>query len=68
MIRIITLLLPILLAACSHPLEIVGESESGSSNGAHDCTLEQQPRKNEVTGDYAVTYTALPRSGWVFSG
>ncbi|MCB1841368.1 MAG: hypothetical protein KDI09_00260 [Halioglobus sp.] len=65
------LLLPLvlgLLAACSHPLEITGEGDIGSSTGANDCTLEQQPCRNQVTGEYAVTYTALPRPGSVFSG
>lgn len=55
-----------LVAACSHPLEIVGEGDIVSSNGAHDCSLEQQPCDNYIVGEYDVTYAALPRSGSSF--
>lgn len=55
-----------LVAACSHPLEIVGEGDITSSNGVHNCLLEQQPCENYVAGDYDVTYMAQPRSGSSF--
>lgn len=55
-----------MLAACYHPLEIEGEGDIVSSTGTHDCALEQQPCDNLVTGDYNVTYTAVPREGWKF--
>ena len=58
----------ILAAACSHPLEIVGEGDIESSTQKHDCALEEQPCANFVTGDYRVTYVADPRPGWVFTG
>jgi hypothetical protein len=61
-------LLAALVAACSHPLEIVGEGDIGSSGGTNNCSLEDQPCANFVAGDYNVTYTAVPRAGWLFSG
>lgn len=61
------------LQACKHPLAIDGEGDivevSGSARG---CTLEQYQGRletcteNLVTGDYQVSYQAVPRSGWVF--
>lgn len=66
--RLLPLLLPGLLAACSHPLEIVGEGDIRSSTASNDCALEEQPCVNLVTGDYDVTYVADPRPGWVFIG
>lgn len=67
--KIILALLPlILITACSHPLEIVGEGDIISSNGKYNCLLEEQPCSNLVAGDYAVTYTGEPRDGWHFVG
>ena len=63
-----TLLLLVLVTACSHPQEIIGEGDINSSTGTNDCTLEEQPCRNYVAGDYNVNYTALPRPGWNFSG
>lgn len=60
------LLALLLLTACSHPLEISGQGDIVSSNGRHNCLLEEQPCTNLVTGDYSVTYTAQPRAGWSF--
>jgi hypothetical protein len=57
-----------LVTACSHPLEIVGEGDISASTGTNSCTLEDQPCANYVTGDYNVTFIALPRAGWIFSG
>ncbi|MEM9257230.1 MAG: hypothetical protein AAGA91_17440 [Pseudomonadota bacterium] len=56
------------LGACSHPLEIVGEGDIESSTGSNDCELEDEPCSNIVAGDYNVSYTAVPRSGWEFVG
>lgn len=62
------LLLSLLVTACSHPLEIVGEGDIVSSTGNNDCSLEEQPCANVVAGDYNVTYTAEPHAGWSFAG
>ena len=59
-----TLIFLAFVTACSHPLEIVGEGDIVSSTGTNDCSLEEQPCDNYVTGDYKVTYMAVPRSGW----
>jgi len=59
------LLLPLLVIACSHPLEIEGEGDIGSGRG-NQCTLEQQPCANVVAGDYIRTYVGRPRPGWDF--
>ncbi len=55
-----------LVTACSHPLEIVGEGDIVSSDGSHDCSLEQQPCDNYVIDEYDVTYTAQPHPGSSF--
>lgn len=64
----LSLSLVALLAAtgCSHPLEIIGDGDIISSSGEHDCLLAEQPCTNYVTGDYVVTYTALPHAGAEF--
>ena len=62
----------ILLAACKHPIELHGEGDVFSASGARDCALEdylagaEACASNLVTGDYAETYTAVPRPGWQF--
>ena len=61
------LILLIFVTACSHPQEIVGEGDIISSTGNNNCLWEDQPCANYVIGDYNVTYTALPKEGWVFS-
>jgi hypothetical protein len=63
-----TLLLLTFVTACSHPLEITGNGDIGSSTAKNNCTLEKQPCANYVAGDYKVTYFAAPRAGWVFAG
>ncbi|CAA0081914.1 3',5'-cyclic adenosine monophosphate phosphodiesterase CpdA [Halioglobus japonicus] len=55
-----------LLAACSHPLEIVGEGDIVSSDGLHDCSLAEQPCDNYVIDEYNVTYSAQPHAGSTF--
>ncbi|MEJ6540103.1 MAG: hypothetical protein QNL94_06905 [Halioglobus sp.] len=57
-----------MLTACSHPLEIVGNGRIISSTGKNNCLWEARSCANYITGDYDVTYTALPEEGWVFSG
>ena len=61
------LILLIFVTACSHPQKIVGEGDIISSTGNNNCSWEDQPCANYVIGDYNVTYTALPKEGWVFS-
>ncbi|MFT4520152.1 MAG: arylsulfatase A-like enzyme [Halioglobus sp.] len=66
--KILAPMLMLLLTACYHPLEIIGEGDIVSTDIEHQCSLEEQPCANLVTGDYNVTYTALPRPGWHFVG
>lgn len=61
------------LAACKHPLRIVGEGNiEDLNNSGFGCTLEQfradDPActENESTGDYIVNYQGVPRAGWRF--
>jgi pathogenesis-related protein 1 len=64
---------PLLLQACSHPIEIEGEGDVYSNYG-RSCTLEDtltdpvpdNCAKNYVIDDYFDTYTAIPRAGWQF--
>jgi Protein of unknown function (DUF1566) len=62
----------LVLQACSHPLEIVGEGDVTSASGDRNCSLEQFTAedtvcsKNYVIGEYQETYYAAPRAGWVF--
>ncbi len=56
----------LLLTACYHPLEIQGRGDIVSSTGQNNCSLEEQPCENLITGDYYVTYRAAPREGWRF--
>lgn len=64
----------LLISACDHPLEIKGEGDILSSTGQRNCSLEDfqagEPNcsRNTVQGGaYVETYTAQPRSGWVFN-
>jgi hypothetical protein len=66
-------LLVLLLAACKHPLVIVGEGDIVDRNGsAYGCTLEQFNAADVVctgfdfTEDYIVEYEAIARPGWQF--
>ncbi|MEZ5570843.1 MAG: hypothetical protein R3E64_02375 [Halioglobus sp.] len=62
----------LLLQACSHPIEIVGEGDILSESGDRDCLLEQHAAgldncsRNLVVNDYVETYFAVPRTGWRF--
>jgi len=62
----------LLLQACSHPIEIVGEGDVTSAPGNRNCSLEdfnssaEVCSKNYVIGAYNETYTAAPRVGWQF--
>ncbi len=65
--------LTLLVSACKHPLQIVGEGDIVElNNGARGCTLEQfqaadsRCTDNEVQDDYDALYQALPRPGWRF--
>jgi hypothetical protein len=62
----------LLMQACGHPLEIVGEGDIVDlNNSGHGCTLEQFQSKakaceNWVLNEYDVNYTAVPKPGWEF--
>lgn len=64
----------LLITACSHPLEIIGEGDILSASGERDCLLEDyQAAASDCTGnfvasDYLETYSAAPRTGWEFIG
>ena len=69
----LVLILGLLLGACRHPLVIKGQGDIIELNaGLRGCALEEfqaaWPRcaENEVSGDEAVRYRALPRPGWRF--
>ncbi len=70
----VSLLLPLLIIACRHPLAIVGEGDIVDLNGgSFGCTLEEFSAgamnciDNDVSGDYYVNYAGVPREGWEFS-
>ena len=63
-----TLIMLLSITACSHEQKIIGNGDIKSSTGKNDCFLEDQPCPNHVAGNYDVTYTAIPRAGWTFSG
>lgn len=60
------------LAACSHPLEIVGEGNIVSASGERNCSLadfraaRENCTRNWVVEDYRETYVAVSASGWEF--
>ncbi|MBK6510943.1 MAG: DUF1566 domain-containing protein [Haliea sp.] len=62
----------LLIQACSHPIEIVGEGDVTSASGNRNCSLEEfkaaNPKctKNYAIGAYQETYYAIPRAGWKF--
>lgn len=69
--KIIIVLASLVLVACSHPIEIIGEGDV-SSTGGRSCSLEDHAAgldncsKNYVIGGYQETYRAQPREGWEF--
>lgn len=66
--RLIAIASLALLAACEHPLEIVGQGDILSASGTRNCSAEQRACSNLVIGAYSESYIALPRDGWRFSG
>ncbi len=66
--------LSVLLAACSHPIKIIGQGDVTSASGNRRCLLENYQqglsncKKNYVTGagDYNETYYGVARPGWRF--
>lgn len=62
----------LLVSACSHPIDIVGEGDVVSASGERDCTKAQLEvgaescTENLVVGRYDETYTAVPAEGWHF--
>ena len=65
---LLALVLLSFVTACYHPLEITGQGNIVSSDGLHDCSVLEQPCENLITGDYNVTYSAVPHAGWTFVG
>lgn len=67
-----TLSAALLVAACSHPIEIVGHGDVVSESGDRDCTYVDHAAaavscgENLVIGEYDETYTAVPADGWHF--
>ena len=65
-------LFSIFIAACDHPIQIVGDGDVTSASGSRYCYLENYRAraanctKNTVVGAYAETYYATPRAGWQF--
>ena len=61
------------IAACDHPIEIVGQGDVLSASGERNCLLEEfqagndNCAKNTVVTAYKETYFAVPRPGWQFS-
>lgn len=56
----------VLVASCSHPLEIVGSGDITAVGDGSSCTVEESPCANYIIGEYATTYTAVPRVGFGF--
>ncbi|MGI9600618.1 MAG: hypothetical protein ACR2QE_01945 [Acidimicrobiales bacterium] len=62
----------LLAAACSQPIEIVGEGDVVSATGEHDCSYEEHQAgaasctENVIVGAYDETYTGEARPGWHF--
>lgn len=69
---IVALATVLLAAACSQPIEIVGQGDVRSQTGTRDCSFADHEAGapgcavNVVTGAYDETYTAEPHSGWYF--
>ena len=66
------LITALLAAACSHPVEIIGDGDVLSDTGTRDCTLADHTAgssnctENLIVGEYDETYTAVPAPGWHF--
>ena len=62
----------LLAAACSQPIEIIGQGDVESQTGTRDCSYADHEAgatnctQNVVTGHYDETYTAEPHAGWHF--
>ena len=72
--RYTVFLLPLLLAACKHPLQMSGQGDIIELvEGLRGCSVEELEAglaacsSNEVLVDEELRYYALPRSGWAFS-
>lgn len=71
--NLVALFLVSLIAACSHPIDIVGEGDV-TTEGSRGCSLEDSTKvpkpdncaRNYVVGSYEESYTAQPRDGWLF--
>lgn len=58
----------VLLSACSHEINIVGEGDISSETATRDCLLESQPCNNLIISKYDEIYRAIPREGYYFTG
>jgi hypothetical protein len=62
----------LIVQACSHPIEIVGQGDVTSHSGDRNCSLEQFTEgddvcsKNYAIGAYQETFNPWPRAGWKF--
>lgn len=62
----------LLAAACSQPIQIIGEGDVTSETGTRDCTYADHEAgatnctENVITGAYDETYTAEAHPGWHF--
>jgi len=62
----------LIVQACSHPIEIVGQGDVTSQSGDRNCSLEQFTEgddvcsKNYAIGAYQETFNPWPRAGWKF--
>jgi len=70
---LLTLLATVVVAAaCSQPIEIVGEGDVSSATGTRDCTLADYNAgsanctENLIVGEYDETYTGEAAPGWHF--
>jgi len=62
------LFMVVLITACTHPIDIVGNGDIHSASGEHDCLLEDLPCKAVAVDEYIETYMPLARPGFRFVG
>jgi hypothetical protein len=58
----------LVVAGCTHPIDIVGEGDILSSSGDNDCLLEARPCSAVAVAEYIETYHPEPRAGYQFVG
>lgn len=71
-LRVVVGVIALVAAACSQPIEIVGEGDVRSASGERDCTHADHEAgapactENLVVGAYDETYYGEPAPGWHF--